>query len=199
MLTTVEVRPSGAKILRHAPGEQPLLIAQPRPQEFCWLSTMDQVLLLRRHWNQNTESTEPCLCNPTCGSSRVDRLVAVALRMSHDQFDERLLVLPEEGWRCFERLWLLQPVPQPDTLGAMCVIQRTGTRRNGRTTCVPSSWAANPPGPFDVVAAARRQLHIAADFFGDRGDVEGLIDAGKAEAAALRAAKPRVPLGRRGG
>jgi len=194
-MATVELRPSGSRILRYPPGEQPLLTAGVTKCEFVWLSTLDQVVLLRRHWNQQTEATEPCLCNPICGSSRIDRCVAVALRTSHDVWEERLLLLPEEGWRSFERAWLLQTVQQPDPMGARCSLQRTGSRRNGRTCCVPLDWVDNCPGTFNVLAACRRQLHVAGDFFGqgdeDRDDSGEVKPQGKASEG-----KPRVAKGR---
>jgi len=193
-MASVELRPSGAKILRYPPGEQPLLTAGQHKVEFVWLSTLDQVLLLRRHWNQTTEATEACVCNPTCPSSRLDRCVAVALRTNHDTWEERMLLLPEEGWRSFERAWLLQEVPKPHPMGARCHLLRTGSRRNGRTCCQPIEWYPDTPGSFDIAAAARRQLHIAADFFGQtEADLPAEVNV--IPPARSRQDKPRVPLG----
>jgi len=195
-MASVEVRLDGSKILRHPPGGQPLLVAGVGRAEFIWLSTLDQVLLLRRHWDAASESTVACLCEPRCGSSRVDRVVAVILRVDHDIWEERLLLLPEEGWRSFERVWLLQEMLQVDPMGARCTIMRTGSRRNGRVCCVPLNWVAAPPTTFDVAAAARQQLHVAADFFGRGADSLGeepvILPVGLPGVSG----KPRVPKGR---
>lgn len=193
-MASLEVRADGTRIVRHSPGGQPLLVPGPHKIEFLWLSSLDEIVLLRRHWNTNAEATEPCLCEPRCGSSRVDRLVAALLRTNHDTWEERLLILPEEGWRSFERSWLLQPEKQPDTSGARCHLQRVGPKRNGRTTCIPLDWVKNCPSGFSVVIAAREQLHVAADFFG-RGDDE-LAEEKIELPARTRQDKPRVPLGK---
>jgi hypothetical protein len=195
-MASVEVTKAGTRILRHPPGGQPLLVAGVGRAEFIWLSTVDQILLLRRHWDAASESTVACLCEPQCGSSRVDRLVAVVLRIDHETWEERLLVLPEEGWRSFERAWLLQPVQQPDPLGARCTIVRTGSRRNGRVCCVPLDWVAAPPSTFNLAAAARTQLHVAADFFGRGADAEEPSVLPVGVPRVDRAEKPRVPKGR---
>jgi hypothetical protein len=195
-MATVEVLKSGSKILRHPPGGQPLLTAGVTRAEFIWLSTLDQVLLLRRHWDAASESTVACLCEPRCGSSRVDRVVATLLRVDHALWEERLLLLPEEGWRSFERAWLLLNLQRPCPMGARCTIQRTGSRRNGRTCCVPLDWIDDPPSTFDVTAAARQQLHVSADFFG-RG-AHGLGEEPGLPPVAIPGVtgKPRVPKGR---
>ena len=191
-MASVEKRADGSRIVRYSPGGQPLLVPSPTRVEFLWLSGLDQMVLLRRHWSAAIEATEPCLCEPRCGSSRVDRLVATLLRTNHDTWEERLLILPEEGWRSFERSWLLNAELQPTPEGARCLLHRVGPKRNGRTTCQPQDWVKVCPSGFSVVIAAREQLHVAADYFG-RGDelVEDETPQGKASAG-----KPRVPLGK---
>lgn len=191
-MASVEKRADGSRIVRYGPGKQPLLVPSPVRVEFIWLSGLEQVIFLRRHWNSAAEATEPCLCEPRCGSSRVDRLVATLLRTNHDTWEERLLILPEEGWRSFERCWLLQPAVQPSPEGARCLLQRVGPKRNGRTTCLPQDWVKVCPSGFSVVEAAREQLHVASDFFG-KGDE---MDEERIPQDKAREGKPRVPLGK---
>lgn len=196
-MSHVETRLSGQRILRYESGRQPLLVASAAAQEVMWLSSLDEVLRLRRHWVDAIASTEVCHCQPPCGTMRIDRLVAVIKNQGEGRWEERLMILPEDGWRSCERIWLLNYQDRPDLRGVTCIVQRVGERRNGRTTCIPQAFQSGDlPATFDVPAAARHQLHVAADFFG-AGCNELEEDEKVIVPARSRQTKPRVPLGKK--
>jgi hypothetical protein len=165
-MTTVEHTSTGKKIIRYCLGKQPLLVISEKLQGVLWLSTIDQVILVQRHWSEPLQRTEHCSCVEHCPTTRVDRLGAVLLQIDHSIFEERILILPEDGWRCLERAWLLKFQDQADIRGLGCNIRRVGSRRNGRTTCDPVQWSKDAvPRSFDLDEAVYRQMHIPPELY----------------------------------
>jgi hypothetical protein len=194
-MATVETRETGMKIIRHGPGRQPLLTISEKLQGLIWLSPISGVIRVQRHWDEELDRTEPCRCVGHCPTTRTDRLVAVLLQMDRLMYEERVLVLPEDGWRCMERCWLAKFQDRADLQGAGCLIRRVGSRRNGRTTCEILEWYKSVvPESFDLDEAVRRQMHIATDFF-HRGANAHEVDEKIETPIKRRSDKPRVPLG----
>jgi hypothetical protein len=183
------------KIIRHGTGKQPLLVISEKQQGLIWLSAISEVIRVQRHWDDFAEQTEPCKCVGHCPTTRTDRLVAVLLQIDRLLYEERVLVLPEDGWRCVERCWIAKFQDKADLQGAGCFVQRVGSRRNGRTTCTILEWYKSVvPESFDLGEAVRRQMHIATDFF-QRGANAEEVDEKIETPIKRRSDKPRVPLG----
>lgn len=191
-MTTVEHRSSGQRVLRYGLGRQPLLTPQTHKQEILWLSELDHVIRVLRHWDDERQCTEVCTCQGICTTQRTDRLIGVLAHTGANLWEERLLILPEDGWRTCERAWLAKFQDERDMQGAVCIIQRAGSRRNSRTTCIPQKWQKDDvPSGFPIGDAALRQMHIATDFFG-----LGCNDA-EIDPSAEGVVKPRIALGKK--
>jgi hypothetical protein len=183
---------NGHKCLTMPSGGQRIAVARSNKSEMIIVSQMADVLEVRRHWDPDQASTAPCFCSPRCHSSRVDRMIAVLLRLGALHWEERVFICSEEGWASFQRNLATGEWNPSDIRGWGVLVQRWGAKANGRVTVTPNYRYPSVPPTFDLVAAVRNTVGIAADFFGAVGEVD---DADDGPPARTRRDKPRVPLG----
>lgn len=183
---------NGHKVLCMPSGQQRIAVARSQKSEMIVLSTIQDVLEVRRHWDNEQNGSVPCLCNPRCHSSRIDRMIAVLLRLGELHWEQRVFICSEEGWSSFQRNLATGEWDPTDIRGWSVIVQRWGSKSNGRCTVTPSTKHPAVPPTFDLVAAVRNTVGIAADFFGAVGEVDESLDGPPPFPFGL---KPRVPLG----
>jgi hypothetical protein len=175
-----------------------LLSLGPIGREVIILSTEDEVVLLRRHWDPDLAATEPCLCTPRCASSRIDRSMMAIARTGPESWEHVLVVLAEDGFASMERNALAILGKWPGLRGLHAVIRRQGDRKNGRLCVTVQGFFKGPLiAPRDILEACRRVLRVSADFFGRGLDEVERTDDTIIPPARSRSDKPRVAKGRK--
>lgn len=193
----VESTPTGQRVFSPTGGPR-LLPLTNVGREVIFLSSEEEVVLLRRHWNSEFNATMPCLCTPKCASSRVDRSIMAIVRTGPESWEHVLVVLAEDGFASLERSALAMFGKWQGLRGLHAIIKRTGTAKNGRLACSVNGFFRGPLlPPKDILDACRRILRVSADFFG-----RGLEEVDRSEetiSVPLRSRedKPRVPKGRK--
>lgn len=189
----VEKCVDGAQIMRPGVGKQRLYVASSHPGEVMILSDLREVISCHRHHDEVLKKTVPCFCTQPCPTQRLDRFLAVILRTGPTLWDERVMVLPAQGWSSLMTTMVNKNRDHTMIRGARCIVQRHGSTPNGRTSCEYQDCSKNPPAGFDLAAGVRNTLGIAADFFGDS---DGELFAPAELPARTRSDKPRLPLGK---
>jgi len=187
----------GAQIIRPGLGRQRLLVASSHPAEVVIVCELREVVSCVRHYDESLKKTVPCQCDGPCYSQRTDRFVGVLYRSGPTLWEERLLVVPANGWASLLSTMLNKHLDHSDLVGLRAIVQRKGDAINGRTTVAVQDRVGKPPKGFNMHAAIRNSTGIAADFFGDS---DGELFSKEEVPLRTRADKPRVPLGKnRGG
>jgi len=191
----IEDRVDGAKIMRPGSGRQRLLVATTHPAELVVVCEMKEVISVKRHWSEELQKSVACDCTGPCPTSRLDRFLAVLYRVGPTIWEERLLVIADQGWHCLLASLLVKGFPHDRIWGARVILRRVGPKSNGRTEAHVQDFVKSTPGGFDIPAAMRNGVGIAADFFGDS---EGApVSDQVALPIKTRSDKPRVDKGRR--
>jgi len=191
----VEERLDGAKIVRDGPGRQQLLVASTHQEELVIVSGIAEVISVTRHWDTTLDKTVPCECSGPCPSRRLDRFLAVIYRTGPTIWQERLLVLSDQGWHCLIGSLVAKGCPIDAIRGGRCILRRVGNKANGRIECHLQDVVKNVPAGFDVAAAMRGTVGVSADFFGDS---EGVTASDQALLPIkTRNQKPRVDKGKK--
>jgi hypothetical protein len=192
----IEKRVDGAQVVRPGLGRQRLLVASTHPAEVVVVCDLEEVISCNRHHDENLKKTVPCTCTGPCYSQRTDRFVAVLYRTGPTLWEERVLVLPANGWGSMMSTMLNKHLDHSDIRGLRMIVQRRGDSINGRTTADVQDRVKSIPGGFDLKAGVRNTTGIAADFFGDS---DGELFAKEEPPARTRQDKPRTPLGKKHG
>jgi len=193
MSVRVENTSSGWKVIRADSGQQRLFVAAPQRRELILLSTLAEVIAVRRHWVNDIQMTEPCWCEPRCHTSRLDRMIACLLAGPDRIAEERIFICPEIGFAALQRSMVAKHLDHSDLAGLHVIVQRTGPKCNGRVSVEVQSRMMDAPKTFDLVAGVRGSMGIAADFF--RSVDEEDLPERKTLPARTREEKPRVALG----
>jgi hypothetical protein len=192
----VEKTLDGAMVLRPGVGRQRLLVATSHPAEVVVVCDLGEVVSVVRHFDDALKKTVPCSCSGPCHSQRLDRFLAVLYRQGPTLWDERVLVLPANGWGSLVQTMLNKHLDHSDIRGLRAIVQRRGDSINGRTTFDVQDRVSRPPKGFDLIAGIRNCTGIAADFFGDAdGDMHQPADLDPKPPSG----KPRIALGKKQG
>lgn len=189
----VEKCVDGAMIMRPGLGRQRLYVASTHPGEVVILSNLAEVISCLRHRDEELKKCVPCQCTHPCYTQRTDRFLAIILRTGPTLWDERVMVLPAQGWSSLMSTMLNKGMNHEQIRGVRCIVQRHGDHANGRTSCEAQDRTSKPPAGFNLAAGVRNTLGIAADFF---GDADGELFAKEVPPARTRQDKPSVALGR---
>jgi hypothetical protein len=190
----VEKTVDGAQILRPGEGRQRLLVATSHPAEVVVVCDLRDVVSCLRHYDEQLKKTIPCTCTGACYSQRMDRFLAVLYRQGPTIWDERVLVLPANGWSSLVATMLLKHLDHSDIRGIRAIVQRRGDSINGRTTFDVQDRVKAVPAGFNLAAGIRNCTGIAAGFF---LDADGDLFVKEEVPARTRSDKPRLALGKR--
>jgi len=189
------------------PGMHPLMIERPQPmvRTFIITSPITQRVQVRRHWNEESGRTEPCRCEPPCGTMREDYFTG-ALMLKHTDpdgtrhWEQVVLHLTETTVRSIYAVIQMRG-DKGDLQHLAIQLKRVGNA-NGRVTV--TSWVRMPakdrPG-IDVAGVILKRLHIATNMFSEKidHDTDAPEPTEQTETPArTREEKPRVPKGTRG-
>jgi len=164
--------------------------------DFIVLCEAENAIHLKRHWDEPTNRTIICTCEPVCGSSRIDWFAPGLLWYAPQMWEQVILHFAEVAW--IHLLAECRKAGEP-LKGVWGQWKRASMAKNAGTIIKIMKKSGCTHVPVDLGYALQRRLGISADFFPAVASAPGLAEVKEADQVAgsvkPRSAKPRVSKG----
>jgi len=177
------------------PGRPRFLELTAQPKHIIIQTNPMSAIVLSRHYDDASERTVYCDCDPHCSSWREDTFVSAMEWIGPLTFEQRVLVISDAALQDLWRFVKLR-TNSLEWAGVELEARRTGSHRNARVCFQWRQKHASVPTGFDMPWAVMKLTNIPVKFFNHPHVAPEVPNDGiMVTPIRARADKPHIPLG----